>query len=120
MKRISHPDFFSIDLPRLEEQLGDEARFTECIRCLDQALLELSRDPLHEGVALALPPLTEYRKKKFHSVLRPASGSRADMRLIYRYDSKLDTLYVLGVGKRTPREADDVHHLLNTRESSDA
>jgi len=115
MSRIDHPDFFDVDLSRIEEEIGDNARFEEFLVCLDKSVLEIMKNPAHEGAPLTRPPLATYRKKRFHSMLRPPQGLSADMRLVYRCDLSTDTLHVLGVGKRHPYQKDDIYALLNTR-----
>lgn len=116
MNRIDHRGFFDTDLPRIEEEIGDDAKFDEFIDCLDQAIREIMNDPANEGAPLTRPPLAPtYRKKKFHSMRRPPQGQKADMRLVYRCDLSANTLYVFGVGKRRPYQAGDIYVLLNPR-----
>ncbi|CAB3396047.1 type II toxin-antitoxin system RelE family toxin [Kyrpidia spormannii] len=115
MKRLDHPDFFDVDLPRIEAEMGGEARFEEFLACLDKAILEIMKNPGAQGAQLVRPPLSAYRKKKFNSTRKPPKGVGADFRLIYRYDAETDTLYVLGVGRRKPRDLDDVYRILNER-----
>ncbi|HHY66479.1 MAG TPA: hypothetical protein GX517_04660 [Alicyclobacillus sp.] len=117
MKRLDHPDFFDVDLPRIEAEMDDDARFEEFLACLDKAILEIMKNPEAEGAPLTRPPLSAYRKKKFHSVRKPPKSTSADFRLVYRYDAETDTLYVLGVGRRKPRDLDDVYRILNIRET---
>ncbi|MCL6626295.1 hypothetical protein [Alicyclobacillus shizuokensis] len=116
MNRIDHQAFFDTDLPRIEEEMGDDAKFAEFLECLDKAIDEIMRDPANEGAPLQRPPLAPtYRKKKFHSVRRPPRGQKADMRLVYRCDLTANTLYVFGVGKRRPYQDNDIYALLNPR-----
>lgn len=113
MKRINHPEFFDGDLPRIEKELGSEEQLVEFLHCFDKAILEIEVDP--SGGASLERSLAVYRKKKFHSVRRPPQGTRADYRLIYRYEVTTDTLFVLGTGKRMPGQSDDVYAILNAR-----
>lgn len=116
MKRIDHKDFFGIDLPKLEAEFDDQEAFTKCLVSLDRAIREIMKDPTNEGTPLVKPPLAPtYRKKKFHSVLAPHQGVRADMRLVYRYDFSQNILYVFGVGKRKPYAPDDIYKVLSPR-----
>lgn len=113
MKRINHPEFFNVDLPRIEKELDSEERLTEFLYCFDTAVLEIKIAP-SDGTQLERL-LAMYRKKKFHSVRRPPNGERADYRLIYRYDVTADTLFVLGAAKRMPGQSDDIYAILNAR-----
>lgn len=115
MNRIDHPDFFDVDLPALEAEFGDDGKFTEFLTLLDKAVFEVMKDPANEGASLTRAPLAEYRKKKFHSMLRPPKGLSADMRLVYRCDRAQNTLYVLGVGHRHRFQSNDIYARLNTR-----
>lgn len=65
MMRIDHPDVFTVNLPRIESELGNAERFEECLECLHQAIRDIQKDPIHEGAPLIRPPLDTYRKKKF-------------------------------------------------------
>ncbi len=115
MRRVDHPEFYSRDLPRLEEEFGNRVAFVECLEAFDKAIREITRNPQEEGAPLERSPLTTYRKKKFHSQLRPSQGAKADMRIVYRVDIEKDTLYVLGLGKRRPLDPDDIYAILNIR-----
>ncbi|PSR22956.1 MAG: hypothetical protein C7B45_04870 [Sulfobacillus acidophilus] len=114
MKRLDHPYLYMQDLPTLETVLGP-GRFAECLRCIDHTISIVMRDPLQEGTALTRPPLENYRKKKFHSTFSPPRHVHPDLRLVYRYDPREDVPFVLGVGLRHPRSADDVYVRLNVR-----
>ncbi|RIV17187.1 hypothetical protein D2Q93_15815 [Alicyclobacillaceae bacterium I2511] len=117
MRRVDHEKFFDMDLPRIESEFQNEERFVEFLFCLDKAIHEIMRDPANEGAPLVRPPLAPtYRKKKFHSVLTPKHGVKADMRLVYRYDTEHDVLYVFGVGIRKPHASEDVYEILNPRD----
>lgn len=84
------PDFFDVDLPRIEAEMGDGARFEEFLACLDKAILEITRNSHAEGSPLVRPPLSAYRKKKFHSVRKPPKGVSTDFRLVFRYESETE------------------------------
>lgn len=99
MKRVDHPALFDAALPRIEAEIVDNVQFEEFLACLDKAVVEIQRNPVNEGAPLTRPPLSAYRKKKFHSILRPAQGMKTDMRLVYRCDLTTNTLFVLGVGQ---------------------
>jgi mRNA-degrading endonuclease RelE of RelBE toxin-antitoxin system len=115
MNQLDHPDLYSVDLPRLESEFGDEQKFEEFLAAFDKTILQIKKDPASEGAPLTRPPLATYRKKKFHSQLKPPQGDKADMRLLYRFDPVNNTLYVLGVGKRRPYQSNDIYALLNIR-----
>ena len=112
---MDHPDVFAVDLPRLESALGSPERFEECMECLDQAIRDIQKDPLHEGSPLIRAPLEMYRKKKFHSVHRPTPGLKADMRVVYHYDSRTDILYILGLGQRQRLQQSDIYEIVKAR-----
>ncbi len=113
MRRIHHPEFFAVDLPRIEKELDSAERLAEFLYCFDKAILEIKFDPA-DGAPLKMS-LAVYRKKKFHAVRRPPHEMRADYRLIYRYEAITDTLFVLGAGKRKPGQSDDIYAILNAR-----
>lgn len=115
MKRVDHPALFDADLPRIEAEIVDYVQFEELLACLDKAVVEIQRDPVSEGAPLTRPPLSTYRKKKFHSMLSPPQGMKADMRLVYRCDLTTNTLFILGVGQRKLRDPDDVYRVLHER-----
>lgn len=115
MNHIIHPYLFSVDFPLIEQELADLIAFKEFALCLDKAIKEIERYPANEGSPLRRPPLQKYRKKKFHSILKPPVSLRADMRLIFRYDSTNDELLLLGIGRRKPRQSDDVYKLMSKR-----
>lgn len=112
MKQIFHDDFLEEDIPRILEEIGDSA-FKEFFKCLDKTFAEIESNPLN-GVPLERS-LALYRKKKFHSVLSPVRGMRADYRVAYRCDFERDELIVLGVGRRIPGQPNDIYAILNTR-----
>lgn len=111
MKQINHPEFYEVDLPRLERELGSGERLAELLACLDRAIEEIKAAP--PSGSMLERTLDSYRKKKFHSVLRPPHGMRTDYRLIYRCDG--DLLLILGVGKRNPGQPNDIYTILNSR-----
>ncbi|MHB1682967.1 MAG: hypothetical protein ACYCYO_09135 [Bacilli bacterium] len=45
MRRIHHPEFFDVDLPRIEKELDNEERLAEFLYCFDKAILEIKVDP---------------------------------------------------------------------------
>lgn len=45
MRWIYHPEFFDVDLPRIEKELGSEERLAEFLYCFDKAILEIKVDP---------------------------------------------------------------------------
>lgn len=112
MKHIIHPDLLALDLPRIEQEMNDPSAFAEFSKCLDKAIKEIERDPINEGAPLERPPLRNYRKKKFHSLLKPPQKQSADMRLVFRYDVEADELFLLGVGKRKSYQPNDVYAIL--------
>lgn len=116
MNRVDHQDFFDIDLPKLKDEFREENQFVEFLNCLDKAVREIMKDPANEGAPLTHPPLAPtYRKKKFHSIVHPRQGMKADMRLVYRCDLAANTVYVFGVGKRRTYQIDDIYKMLSTR-----
>ncbi|MHB1628556.1 MAG: type II toxin-antitoxin system RelE/ParE family toxin [Bacilli bacterium] len=112
MKQIFHDDFLGEDIPRILEEIGDST-FKEFSKCLDKTFAEIESNPPN-GAPLERS-LALYRKKKFHSVLSPSRGMRADYRLVYRCDFEIDELVVLGVGRRNPGQLNDIYTILNTR-----
>ena len=112
MKQIFHDDFLGEDIPRILEEIGYSA-FKEFSKCLDKTFAEIESNPPN-GAPLERS-LALYRKKKFHSVLSPSRGMRADYRLVYRCDFEIDELVVLGVGKRMPGHPEDIYTILDVR-----
>lgn len=103
MNRFNHQDFFDVDLPKIESDIANDKQFEEFLACLDKAIIEITKNPTNEEVPLKRPPLAPtYRKKKFHSLLKPPKGMKADMRLVFRCNLSKNTLYIFGVGKRRP------------------
>ena len=86
MNIIFHPEVMSVDLPRIEQEMNDASAFAEFMMCVDRAIIEMAKRPVDNGAPLLFPPLQDYRKKKFHSKLKPHKNISADMRLIYRCD----------------------------------
>lgn len=118
-KEIFHPDFTTIDLMVIENELGQDA-FFEFMYCLQKVMTLIQRNHENNGTSLCeFPPLIGFRKIKFFSARRSQEGTVPDMRLIYRYEQSNDTVYYLAVGRRInqrPVSSDDIYQRIKTRD----
>lgn len=115
-KEKFHPCYINEDMERIYQILGEE-KFVLFEKQLEHQIRMLHKYPIENTAALKKPILSDYgyRKVLFHSENQKL---KADMRLIYRYIEKTDTLQFLGVGFRwdTPKT---IYNVLEERDNLD-
>lgn len=113
-----HPKVLSEDVPRLVQEFPHEQAYDEVVLSLRRALLLIARAPLIAGAECRYPPLLGWRKEKFHSVLKPPAGMRADMRIIFRPKpgGSSNEFQVRAIGKRRLRHPLDIYECANEDE----
>lgn len=110
------PEVLDIDLPQLEEELGEE-KFGVFLECLDKAIESAKKDPFHPSKELDYQLLHWYRELFFS--LKPAPrGMNPDMRLVYRYQVETDEFFILVVGKRNAKKEDSVYSKAKQRDKT--
>ena len=123
MKKIRnerfHPNFDDIDLPIIEKHFNTET-FIEFMEILDKEINNLHKYPIQNTTKCEYPRLStdNYRKLKFHSVLKPMKNTKADMRVIYRYIEEKDMLQFLAVGLRYT-DKPNIYDRANDREDNE-
>ncbi|MBB5326205.1 hypothetical protein HNQ34_003324 [Anoxybacillus tepidamans] len=98
-----------MDFVVLLEQFPLEKGFYELSICIEKAIQLIRKDP-EAGAPCRYPPLIGWMKYKFHSKLRPPHGQKADMRIVYRINPQLKLIDILCIGKRLPKEMEDIYN----------